>query len=359
MELLNGSDRPALIELASGVDALYASSKNVVPRQFYEELLALKSMALDPATSLVASHFAGEHFDVGGYNWGKYPVFLEHEFGRIGFIQSEHLPGVRLQIRSKLLHALGPGKALAWFSEKLEEMDIRTAWTLSRLDLFADFQGWDPTSDDGKRFVCRASDMTRHVVRKHFSGFTFGRRKSGTITARIYDKTLELQKTNNGWVEDLWRGRRDPLLPVWRTEFEFSSTLLRQVGIASAEQGLAQANDLWAYATDKWLTFRDISEDSNKSRWPISREWEAIQGASLRGDSLGIERIRAGESVASIRRLTPGLRGYVTSVGARLGAEDLGSAMDAAYRVLADDERRTGFSVQAILDEKKSRLGRR
>ena len=346
----------AVVELASGIDALYVSSKNVAPSALFAELAALKVIASVSDSSSVVAVMAGETFHVGGYGWGIYPVFLDHEFGRIGFSLSQHVPGVRLQIRAQYLHAVGPMSALTWFSDLLLRLNVHAAWSLSRVDLFTDVQGWTLCPGDRQRFLCRSLSLSMYEAGGRFSGFSFGSRKSGTITARIYDKTAELGAKNLSYVGALWGDRYNPDFVVWRIEFEMKTKFLREVGIIQAEDGLARANELWAYATDEWLTFRELAEDENKSRWPVASEWLTIQRASLRGDALSVERVREDESVASLKRLIPGLKGYVSAVGARLGAVDLPSAIHAAFDVLSADEERTGLSMAGLLTAKRQRL---
>lgn len=356
MRLENGPETPRLVELVSGVDALYASSRTDVTTDFFKTLTEMKAFAGENDLVLPLLNISDERFEVSNYSWGRYPVFMEHEFGRLGFTKSEKLPGIRLQIRSKFLHAVGAEKALDWFTQKLHEIAVHPAWTLSRLDLFADVQGWDLHHYDQEQFITRASDLTSRKVSNRFSGFEFGRRKTGSINARIYDKTLEMLKSPNGWTFEQWGSRFQHDLPVWRIEFEFHTRLLREVGIPTAEQGLARRSELWAYATDKWLTHRDIGEDSNKSRWPISSEWTQIQNVDLRGKSVAIERIRESEDDLALQRLIPGLHGYLTSVGARLGATDLSSALDVAFDVIDCEEKAGRRSTSEILEYKKNRF---
>jgi hypothetical protein len=354
MGLQENAGARKLTELLSGVDALYASSRSAFGADFFSMLIGLKEFA-GKDDSFADLNIAEQIFQVSNYSWGRYPVFLEHEFGRIGFTKSENLPGIRLQIRSKYLHAVGPDVALEWFTKLLKEVEIHPAWTLSRLDLFADVQGWNLHHFDEERFSCRASDLTSRKVRNKFSGFEFGRRKTGTINARIYDKTREMEKTPNGWTLAQWGEKYDKELPVWRIEFEFHTTLLREIGIASAEQALARTPEFWAYGTDEWLTFRDQSTDSNKSRWPIAQEWQQIQNASLRGSAVPIERIRKVEEELIIQRLIPGTFGYLTSLGACKGANDYKSMMKVAYDILEEEERAGRRSAKATLIEKKRR----
>lgn len=352
MGLLAERVPPTLVELASGVDALYASSSNGPPLALFDFLASLKQEAAESGSYSAETALAGEKVHVGRSGWGMYPVFFDHEFGRIGLSKSDHLPGVRLQIQSSYLHAVGPGNALAWFTEYLNVLGVPTVWTLGRIDLFMDVQGLDLSVEVRDRFRCRSRSLRMHE-KYAFTGFDFGSRNSGTVYARIYDKVAEQGADNLSWIGALWGDRYVPGDPVWRIEFELKTKFLREVKVIFAEDGLDRAGELWAYSTENWLTLRDVSKDENKSRWPISPEWLSVQQASLRGEALGIDRVRNDESRVTTQRLTPGLRGYVAAIGARRGATDLNSAIQAAFSVLTHDERSTGVTMGTRISEKK------
>ena len=113
---------------------------------------------------------------------------------------------------------------------------------------------------------------------------------------------------------------------------------------------------LWAYANDVWFTVRDIGEDSNKSRWPISPEWLQIQNSTLRGKAVPIERIRENEMSVSLQRLIPAMHGYLTSVGAKLGATNLATCLEAAGELLRVAEETGKISTLEKLALKKRKF---
>ena len=353
---MNRGSKSSFVELASGVDALYASSRPLISDDLYKTLLILKEQSNLDGSSPSYLTMGNETYLVGRSAWGKYPVFLEHEFARIGFTQSNFLPGVRLQIRSKFLHNLGPEKALLWFSNRLEEMGILTYWTLSRLDLYTDLQGWNPKASDKPNFLTRATNVSYHEQNDSFTGFKFGIRNSGTVHCRIYNKTLELQTKTDGWTQLIWGDRVDPKIPVWRVEFEASTSFLKQVGVENALDGLSKKSNLWAHFTENWLTLRVPTDDSNKSRWPISEPWEFIQNSSLRGSAIPIERIREAQSNASLESLLPPFRGYLTSLAVRLGATTLKEAFEATEKYVETHEVRGKPTIEEILFFKKKKF---
>jgi hypothetical protein len=349
---------PQMVELNSGVDALYCSSRNPIPTEFFDLLLTYKAKAGEDELGLASIDLNGVPFEVSSRSWGKYPICISHEFGQVGFSLSQKLPNLRLQVRAKYLHSVGPRRAIDWFSEVLKQVSIHPMWTPSRIDLFADFQGWNPTAEDKERIVMRASNLKMNEDRNVFTGFEIGRRKTGTINARIYDKTKELESKPNGWTRIQWGSRYDPELPVWRFEYEFHTSFFREAEISTTEQALNRLNELWAYANDIWFTIREIGEDLNKSRWAISQEWKQIQKASLRGSAVPIERIRDTEKKLSLERLIPGLHGYVTSVGAKLGATNLKTCLEVVGEVLrlAEENGKISTTEKLILKKRKYAL---
>lgn len=353
---MNQDGKSSFVELASGVDALYASSRPIISKEFFDGLMILKaeSNSEDSLPSFLT--IGNEHYHVGKSAWGKYPVYLEHEFGRIGFSQSGSLPGVRLQIRSKFLHNLGAEQSLLWFSNRLEEMGILTYWTLSRLDLYTDLQGWSPRASDKSNFLTRATDINYYEQNDDFSGFIFGTRKSGTVLCRIYNKTREIQKKSDGWTPLIWGDRVDLNLSVWRVEFETSTKFLHQVGIENAIDGLNKRANLWAHFTEEWLTLRNPTSDSNKSRWPISEVWEFIQNSSLRGSAVPLERIRKAQSEASLEALLPPFKGYLTSIATRLGATTSEEAFAITKSFLEKNEYRSKNTIEEILSYKRKKF---
>lgn len=343
-----------IYEVASGVDAFYASSRNPVPAYHIEALTAQKNFSIENHIPGIAT-FGGERFDVLPYNWQKYPIALEHPNGRIGFTSSLNIPAIRLQIRSEFLHSVGAQEALNWFSEKLKALDVYPAWTLSRVDLYVDIQGWEIDLYQKDNFICRAKDISSHEVDGHFSGFNFGKRKSKTITCRIYNKTLELRGSNKHWTSLAWNEKYDSSRDVYRIEFEINRQALKQFGLDTSQEVLDSVSGLWSHATQEWLTHRNSSGDSNKSRWPISDAWKVIQESTIAGSRIPIERIRESKDAASLKSLIPALRGYLTSIALPLGSSDLQTTMKSVRELYLKDEAKNGITFESIIAEKRLR----
>lgn len=61
-----------------------------------------------------------------------------------------------MQPNASFIHAVGIWPALKWFMQHSEELVGPLAWKASRVDLFMDSHGWDISSEDRSRFVCRS-----------------------------------------------------------------------------------------------------------------------------------------------------------------------------------------------------------
>jgi hypothetical protein len=142
------------------------------------------------------------------------------------------------------------------FIELLGEELGACVFTVSRLDLYVDVQGWCPTGDDRYRFVCRGQTLETYEAGGELTGFSFGRRKTGTIVARIYDKTRDADRKGADFWGDVWGDRLDPAMPVIRVEFELARTALREYGLDTLGEVLNAVPALWSSVTSDWLTYR-------------------------------------------------------------------------------------------------------
>ena len=105
------------------------------------------------------------------------------------------------------------------------------------------------------------------------------------MVVRIYDKTEEIKVSRKQWFELLWtEGGWDHRSPVTRFECQFRRKQLKQLQIDTFEDLVRQVGDLWRYATTDWMTVREPTHDSNRSRWPVRAFWRVVQSA---GDAFG------------------------------------------------------------------------
>jgi len=316
-----GSSQQGLTELASGIDALYLSGRVSLGTELLHRLEVGRGQA-ETVGKALPFRFGQTDWELAPRSMGKYRFWLIHPRGMVGLTASSKLPAVSIQPRSEFLHGAGPQVAFEWFRDVIEDECGVVPFTVKRLDLHADWQGWVLEGDDRHRFVCQGMALDTHEDGNTFTGFEFGQRKSGTVCARIYDKTVESAKKGTAFWHDIWGSAFDPQLPVLRVEFELGRQGLREYGIDWPQDAIDAAGSLWMDLTTRWLSYRDPTQDHTKSRWSIAPEWEQVSRASLTQGAQGIERMYAGRRRGDLRKLAPGLMGYLAGFAALADAAD-------------------------------------
>ena len=347
---------PHVRELASGVDALYLSARTTIPAEVVEKLEAARIEATK-ASEPIPLRLGDVDVAMAPHAFLRYRYCLEHPYGRIGMTTSSRLPAVRIQPRAEFLHGSGPRGTVAWYQSFLAKLCGPVLMSVSRLDLFADFQGWQLDGDARHEFVCRAKSRHTYEEDGVFNGLTFGTRASGSVSARIYDKTIQSEKTGAGFWKMIWGDSYDPELSVLRVEFELGRNALREFQLTSPEETLDATGALWGYLTADWLTHRTPGPDQTKSRWPVSGEWESIRRARIGEDDWGINRMYLGKRRGSVENLMPGLVGYLASFGAFSEEYSLEDMLPQLEEFVKQRERDTGISLAERIIVKRRKMG--
>lgn len=353
------SERSPLVELASGVDALYCSGRVELPAAFLASLERAREEA--EITGVDVPVVVGEtEFRVQSRGFGLYRYWLVHANGAVGVTPSAFLPAFRVQPRAAFLHGVGARQAVAWFRAVLGESCVYPIeFTTSRLDLHADWQGWELTAEDRCNFVCRSKIRVTHEDGDVLSGLRFGQRRTGTISARIYDKTLEIRTTGDAYWEEIWGDRYDRSRPVVRVEFELGRQGLTEFGIRSPEDAIDGAGALWSYVTGAWLSLRTPTEDTTRSRWPVAPAWERIRHASIADSGWGIERVGAGRRRGQVSKLVPFLVGYVVSYAAWFDIDTVEDVCERLVEVVHGSCTVRGLSFEKRVAARRRELGLR
>lgn len=310
--------------LSAGIDTLHVSARGQLKSSVREDLEEAKvraQAAEEPVPfelPVTSQAFLMKPFGLRGYTYWLTSPDFELVLGK-----GERFPAALVQFHSAYLHSCGP--AMAW---DLVNLMLRHDLfvgppdvAVSRVDLYVDFQGWLPKLSDLARFVCQGRQ--RRVFQEVFAtgrrltGFMFGR---GGLAARIYDKTEECRKKNNGWLHDVWEGG-DPGLPVWRLEFQFRRLVLSEFHLKGVEEVADSIQDLWEYSTGRWLSLRRPTGDKQVKHWPEDPTWRQLSAVRLAPASTGVVRQRIEE--ASEEMLVRGLMGYATSLAALRQRTDL------------------------------------
>lgn len=343
-------------ELASGVDAFYLSGRAALPTQLLDELHTLRLLA-DQQEGPVEIVLGGLTMQLQPRKWGLYRYCIDDPYARIGFSPKGKIPAIRVQPRAEFLHGAGVEFVVEWARSLLESVCGPVLFQVSRLDLFADFQGLSVSGDGRHEFVCRADVRHLYEDGELFNGLQFGSRSSGTIFARIYDKTIESAKTGSAYWLDVWGERYEPGLAVARVEFELHREVLRQFGVSTPEEVLGVSGSLWHYLTHDWLTHRTPTVDETKSRWPVSDQWRAVQRAGMSERAVGIARAYGAKQSGVLENMMPSLVGQLANFGALTNCESGIDLIPTLERHLQDFSRSSGRAMASRIAEKRQKHG--
>src|ERR1700730_15605191 len=292
------------------------------------------------------------------YGWRGYTYWLTSPDFELMLGKSEKFPAVVCQLHSAYLHSVG----LPWALELVEVLLRHDLFAspfellVSRLDLYADVQGWAPALEDLRRFV--GYGRSRRGFEERAEVFTAGHRRTGfmigrdALVARVYDKTLEIGRRGLNWLPDLW-GIEDEDRPVWRVEFQYRRKVLVEFHLRSVEDTVASIQDLWRYATEEWLSLRTPTTDRRERRWPVDPLWEEVRAIQVSPSSTGVVRRRLEE--ATLERVVQGLWGYLTSMAALRNRPELEDALVELRRQLDRYRASKERSFRADVERKRGR----
>ena len=346
----------AITVLSSGIDSLYVSFRGEVDADRLDELEVLKTRAQETGRPEVVDHIRERRTLVQPSGWGSYRYWLRSGNFDLFISRGKSLPSVYARLSSSFIHEVGPSSALTELKSfvALALLNESTEALCSRVDVYADFQGWVPRPHDYDRFVTRSRRNTSHIAIHHdgrqFTGFTFGR---DAIVARLYDKGAEIAHSSKDWMHEIWGGKLDRSKPVWRLEFQLRRDALAECMLREADEVLRKRQDLWTYAT-QWLSLRSPRPGKRRTRWPLASAWIQLSRVPLGASqsSLVRQRIRKHEESVLVR----GLAGYASSLAAVAGVSDLDVAMLVSRRRVGEYMDATGRDFRDLVLAKRERL---
>ena len=266
-----------------GVDSLYLSFKGSVFVGVEAELKKLKTLAQspDPLEVAKAQYRIGERiFQVKDRGAGLFPYILEDPAFRLQIPKatSKALPLAYVKLSSGYLASVDVEVAEAEAHKIAEEFGtIDGATRVGRVDLFVDFvTGVDLESWDRSAWITRASAINTYSVDGKFTGWAIG--VGGPIAMRLYNKTIEIEKSGKEYLKALWREVGwDGQAEVWRLEIQLKREVLTQLGLTDFPVVAGNRNGLWSYALTEWLKLTlPSASDHKRSRWPIHPLWAAL-----------------------------------------------------------------------------------
>ena len=280
------------IPLRLGVDSLYPSYQGSLDPNMDERLSVLKMKAQDKEEldQSLAQLPIGKHlFEVQDRGAGRFPYVLVDNCFRIQVkgAAAKLLPLAYVQVSSEYLAAVGVEEAELGLRFCIESLGLVEGEAMvARVDLFVDFiSSLDFDSVPVGHWITRAEEKAKYYQRDRFSGWTVGR--GGDISARLYDKTLEIQKSKKYWLHEPWRASGwDGEQKVWRMEFQIKREALKALGVRTVPELVAKRHNLWQYLCEDYLRLAQPSEtDQTRSRWPNHPLWDSL-GACFLMDGL-------------------------------------------------------------------------
>jgi hypothetical protein len=317
---------------SSGIDTLNLAARGAVRNEIWELLAEAKLNAQEgDEAELIRFPVSGQVFLLKPYGVRGYTYWLTSPNYELMLGTSEKFPAVLAQMHAAYLHSLGVDEGLERGRALLEGDLFAGSYelTVSRIDLYADMQGWCPELGDLRRFVGFGRHRKGFEERQHtymtgsrLTGLTFGK---DALVARVYDKTVEIGRRGLNWLPDLW-GTDGQDRPVWRLEFQYRRPALVEFNLKTVAETVMARQDLWRYATHDWLSLRKPTKDQRQRRWPLDPVWQEIRGVEISPTVTGVVRRRLEE--ADEYRLLQGFQGYATSLAARRDQSELGEAME-------------------------------
>lgn len=322
--------------LRFGVDSLYLSYPGVLSEDWDKKLARLKELAQleDELSQSIAQVTICEHlFEVRDKGAGRFSYVLVDNAYRIqaSNSRSKSLPLAYVQISSEYLSHAGIEKAEEGLRYIVNTLGmVNEPANISRVDMYADFcadcemDAFEPLRD----WVTRVETMSLHYSYGRFSGWSFG--SGGDIVARLYDKTLEVEKKSHKfYLHELWKAAGwDGDSQVWRMEFEAKRNALVSLQLPKLSHLLPNQAALWRYLTENWLRLTVPTEsDSNRARWNNHPLWDFIASAfNSEDEQTKLQRFNPARLPEDERLFVHGLGG-ITSFMASRGIEDLGEGV--------------------------------
>ena len=310
-------------ELHKGIDSLYLSFKGTLKEGLKEELELLKTLAQSDDESeraMARITIDSHHLMVMDKGRGRYAYVLSDGWYEIQVSgsRSKSLPAIYVKLSSDLLNGYGVYIAMNQLRGLLKELLIGQAEdVVSRVDLFVDFMTDTDFDSLGSRlWIKKAIGFHTHRAGDTFTGFSIG--LGGDISARLYNKTVEIEKSQKDYLKSVWANEGwTKASYVWRLEFQLKRNVLKQFSISTVADLTECSNDLWRYCTNDWLRLALESTAKNKTRWKTHRVWIEIQQVKFgAGAYTGVCRDVSRSKQPNLKALFLNGLGYMTDYAA-------------------------------------------
>ena len=267
---------------------------------------------------------------------------------------------IKVKFLASYIWSYGYNKAIENFMTWFSHFGLKIVETkLSRLDICVDSDEFTFSEKDLNGVITRARDYKNHYVDteyfngRQFSGFSIG--SGNPIIARIYNKTLEIKKSQKFWFHDVWNNYKwDKEKDVWRTEFQLRRPVLKEFNIKSLDDIFNNLNGLWIYLTHQWLTLRTPQNDTNTSRWPVNHKWLKIQNAEInQTDSILVRnKVKKGNS----EQLLNQIGGLLITLGALNDLHKIEHTLELSRKWIVSKLLSKNLSFENEVNERKNRF---
>lgn len=187
----------------------------------------------------------------------------------------------------------------------------------SRVDLCADFHIPEGLDLDFLE-ICRVSRTTNthpHLDDRSLQTW-YLYSKDSSVLLRIYNKSLEIEKSNKPWFWDVWGIEKSE--NVWRVEYEVKRKTLKGYAINEVTQLEKMVSALWAELTGNWMSLR-LPDHKRNTRRTVHPWWLDVQEVSLRfGEYNELGKAETLEPM-SLDHFIKCIAGYYVGYGARQG----------------------------------------
>lgn len=345
-----------------GIDSLYLSYQGELFPSVNQQLIALKAKAQSEKVDQQAEAqlVIGEHiFEVKDKGSSFFNYVLEDNAFRIQLSRpGKSVPMAYVKLSSEYLNHKTPEQAEKALYTLLAQLGtIHSEANVSRVDMFVDFvsdqdmEGWNREA-----WVTHASSVNAYAVDNHFTGWAIG--LGGVMAGRLYDKKLEILKSNKGYLIPLWQSAGWQVEePVWRVEFEFKRQILTQKGLVTLRDVLANLNGLWSYATTEWLKLTIPNpDDQTRSRWPVHPLWASLSSLDWETDGGPLQNRfsyqRTPEDRIALNRVFSALTTWMAAHGFRDYDEAIKPFLSALCHYINNRAMDWGCAFEELINEK-------
>jgi hypothetical protein len=167
--------------------------------------------------------------------------------------------------------------------------------------------------------VTKAAYDAPHRNSKKLTGVSIGK---GDVSFKMYDKPKEIrQQSKKFWMYDIWKLKNIPRgYKMIRCEFVFRREALIELGFDQWDDVNNHCDNLWAYATQRWLKFRDRPGKHHTQRKTLPW-WVAVQNGFL-GVQEAVPAVRAKAIKTDQKRAKAQALGHLSALAALKMDED-------------------------------------